>query len=68
MATVVEKRGDQTIYKSPDHIDLPKVDLLTFLFGESYGHSNLPTTPPTSAVRETHELTKSRLTKRKTAR
>ncbi|KAK2016825.1 AMP-binding enzyme [Colletotrichum eremochloae] len=32
MATIVEKRGGQTIYRSPDTIDIPSVDLLTFLF------------------------------------
>nr|XP_036582525.1 AMP-binding enzyme [Colletotrichum truncatum]KAF6791229.1 AMP-binding enzyme [Colletotrichum truncatum] len=32
MTTIVEKRGGQTIYRSPDTIELPKVDLLTFLF------------------------------------
>ncbi|GKT48210.1 putative acyl-coenzyme A synthetase [Colletotrichum spaethianum] len=32
MATVVENRDGQTIYRSPNTIDLPKVDLLTFLF------------------------------------
>ncbi|KAF6835650.1 AMP-binding enzyme [Colletotrichum plurivorum] len=32
MATIVEKHNGQTIYRSPNTIDIPSVDLLTFLF------------------------------------
>lgn len=36
MATIVEKRNGQTIYRSPNTVDIPAVDLLTFLFGRWY--------------------------------
>ncbi|ROT35245.1 AMP-binding enzyme [Sodiomyces alkalinus F11] len=32
MATVVERRGEQVIYRSPVTLDIPSLDILTFLF------------------------------------
>ncbi|UQC79461.1 AMP-binding enzyme [Colletotrichum lupini] len=63
MATVVEKRGGQTIYKSPDHIDLPKVDLLTFLFDSPNERLRDDTVLHADAADPSRSITKSRLVK-----
>ncbi|KAK1625529.1 AMP-binding enzyme [Colletotrichum phormii] len=63
MGTVVEKRGGQTIYKSPDHIDLPKVDLLTFLFDSPNERLRDDTVLHADAADPSRSITKSRLVK-----
>lgn len=32
MASIVEKRGDTIIYRAPNSVDIPSLDLLSFLF------------------------------------
>ncbi|KAG7124841.1 putative acyl-coenzyme A synthetase like protein [Verticillium longisporum] len=32
MASIVEKRGDTTIYRAPNSVEIPSLDLLSFLF------------------------------------
>ncbi|KAI8281917.1 putative acyl-coenzyme A synthetase [Colletotrichum sp. SAR11_57] len=61
MATIVEKRGGQTIYRSPDTIDLPKVDLLTFLFDYPNERLNDDTILHAEAADPSKSITKGRL-------
>ncbi|OLN88136.1 putative acyl-coenzyme A synthetase [Colletotrichum chlorophyti] len=61
MATIVEKRGGQTIYRSPDTIDLPKVDLLTFLFDSPNKRLHHDTVLHADAANPSRSITKSRL-------
>ncbi|WYZ35152.1 hypothetical protein EsH8_I_001428 [Colletotrichum jinshuiense] len=61
MATIFEKRGSQTIYKSPDTIDLPKVDLLTFLFDSPNERLSNDTILHAEAADPSKSITKSRL-------
>ncbi|GJC80411.1 putative acyl-coenzyme A synthetase [Colletotrichum liriopes] len=63
MATVVEKRDGQTIYRSPDIIDLPKVDLLTFLFDSPNERLRGDTVLHADAADPSRSITKSGLVK-----
>ncbi|KAK1979300.1 AMP-binding enzyme [Colletotrichum cereale] len=63
MATIVEKRDGQTIYRSPDTIDIPDVDLLTFLFGSSNERLHDDTILHADAADPSRSVTKSRLVK-----
>ncbi|KAF9869759.1 AMP-binding enzyme [Colletotrichum karsti] len=61
MTTIVEKRNGQTIYRSPDHIDLPKVDLLTFLFDSPNERLHDDTVLHAEAADPSKSITKARL-------
>ncbi|TDZ37478.1 putative acyl-coenzyme A synthetase [Colletotrichum spinosum] len=61
MATIVEKRGGQTIYRSPNHIDLPQVDLLTFLFDSPNERLHDDTVLHADAADPSKSITKARL-------
>ncbi|KAJ0166139.1 putative acyl-coenzyme A synthetase [Colletotrichum tanaceti] len=63
MSTIVEKRGGQTIYRSPDTIDLPSVDLLTFLFDSPNERLHDDTVLHADAADPSRCITKSRLVK-----
>ncbi|KZL87453.1 amp-binding enzyme [Colletotrichum incanum] len=63
MATVVEKWDGQTIYRSPDTIDLPKVDLLTFLFDSPNERLRGDTILHADAADPSRSITKSALVK-----
>ncbi|KAK2000973.1 AMP-binding enzyme [Colletotrichum falcatum] len=61
MATIVEKRDGQTIYRSPDTIDIPSVDLLTFLFDSPNERLGDDTVLHADAADPSRSITKSRL-------
>ncbi|CCF40238.1 AMP-binding enzyme [Colletotrichum higginsianum] len=63
MTTIVEKRGGQTIYRSPDTLDLPSVDLLTFLFDSPNERLHDDTVLHADAADPSRSITKSRLVK-----
>ncbi|KAK1585008.1 AMP-binding enzyme [Colletotrichum navitas] len=63
MATIVEKRDGQTIYRSPDTIDIPNVDLLTFLFDLPNERLRDDTILHVDAADPSRSITKSRLVK-----
>ncbi|KAK2043698.1 AMP-binding enzyme [Colletotrichum somersetense] len=63
MATIVEKRDGHTIYRSPDTIDVPSVDLLTFLFDLPNERLRDDTILHVDAADPSRSITKSRLVK-----